>query len=137
MPTTLKGPAAARAEMNVTPLIDVLLVLVIIFILIKLLEERLVQDVQVPPPAATTPPARPTFQIILDLTSAGGYAVNEQPVPATMLRDYLRQSFADRATKLLFIKAAPTRTYQDMIDAMSMAREVGVQVIGIVPASPH
>jgi biopolymer transport protein ExbD len=134
MPATLKGPAAVRADINVTPLIDVLLVLLIIFIVIKLLQERPVQDIQVPRPAATAP-LGPTFQIVLELTPAGSYAVNQQPVPAATLRDYLRQTFANRATKLLFIKTAPTRTYQEVIDAISIARAAGVQVIGIVPDS--
>lgn len=133
MHATHQGPRIVQSDMNVTPLIDVLLVLLVIFILLNLLRLRLVQDVRIPPPAAGEPGVK-SAQIVLGLTADGGFAVNRQPVPATELRTYLRQLHANRPSKLLFIQADTARRYHEVIDAMDLARAVGVNGIGLVPA---
>jgi biopolymer transport protein TolR len=122
-----------QSEINVTPLIDVLLVLLVVFFLINLLQMRLVQDVQVPPPVPATAELEP--QIVLELLPGSGYAVNQQPVPAESLLAYLAQIYERRPSKLLFVKADTARRYQEVIDAMDLARAVGIQTIAFVPAA--
>jgi biopolymer transport protein ExbD len=112
----------------------VLLVLLVVFFLINILRLRLVQDLPLPAPAAEAPEQGDT-QIVLELRGDGGVAVNQQPVPLAALGTYLREVFASRPSKLLFLRADTSRTYQEVIDAMDLARGVGVQSIGLVPVA--
>jgi biopolymer transport protein TolR len=130
VPGLLK-PADMQSEINVTPFIDVLLVLLVIFLLVNLLRIRLVQDIQVPPPASATQETDP--QIVLELLPGAGVSVNQQRVPVESLPTYLRSAYEGRPSKLLFVKADSGRRYQDIIDAVDMARAAGVERIAFVP----
>lgn len=88
MPALLRNRTTAAPEINITPLVDVLVVLLVIFILINLLRMRLVQDLPLPQPAAVTGNATRT-PIVLELRADGSYTVNEQPVPRDRLAAYL------------------------------------------------
>ena len=123
-----------QSEPNVIPMIDIMLVMLIIFMVSQPLS-RMALDVQVPPQeTATKPPDAQSNQIVLELTADGGYAINTQPVPVDQLDTQMHAIFDARPAKLLFVKSAPTRIYQDVIDAMDIARGAGVQVIGFTPA---
>lgn len=123
-------PAVYR-DMNVTPFIDVLLVLLVIFMMLNLIGRTTVRA-QVPPPAAG--PAAPVVQLVLELPASGAYTLNGQPIPGEQLESQLRAVFADRSPSLLFVTAAPTRRYQEVIRAMDIARGAGVQVVALMPA---
>jgi len=114
-------------------MIDIMLVMLIIFMVSQPLA-RMALDVQVPPQEQQTKSDAKSNQIVLELTSDGGYAINTQPVPAEQLDTQLHAIFDARPAKLLFVKSAPTRLYQELIDAMDVARGAGVQVIGFTPA---
>jgi biopolymer transport protein ExbD len=95
---------------------------------------RLAIDVQVPPQeTAAAKPTTASNQIVLELTADGGYAINTQPVPKDQLDTQFHAIYDNRPAKLLFVKSSPDRTYQDVIDAMDIARGAGVQVIGFTP----
>jgi biopolymer transport protein ExbD len=122
-----------QSEPNVIPMIDIMLVMLIIFMVSQPLS-RMALDVQVPPQEQQTKSDAKSNQIVLELTADGGYAINTQPVPVDQLDTQLHAIFDARPAKLLFVKSAPTRIYQDVIDAMDVARGAGVQVIGFTPA---
>jgi biopolymer transport protein ExbD len=63
----------------------------------------------------------------------GSFAVNHQPVPARQLAAYLEGTFARRPSKLLFIRADTSLTYQDVVAAMDLARGAGVKGIALGP----
>jgi biopolymer transport protein ExbD len=120
------------SEPNVVPMIDILLVLLIIFMITQPLS-RMAMDVQVPPPEQTTTTQQANNQIVLELGDDGSYAINGQPVPKDQLDTQIHAIFDPRPAKLLFIKAGTNRLYQDVVEAMDVARGAGVQIIGFTP----
>ena len=127
------GPGEVNSEPNVIPMIDIMLVMLIIFMVSQPLA-RMALDVQVPPQEQASKSNANSNQIVLELTEDGGYAINTQPVPKDQLDTQIHAIFDTRPAKLMFIKSAGGRTYQDVIDAMDVARGAGVQVIGFTPA---
>ena len=122
------------SEPNVIPMIDILLVLLIIFMM-QVPLQRKKMDVQLPPVLELnqTPESGPTNQIVLQLNEDGSYAINNDPVAKAMLERRLREIYDPRPVKLMFIKTARNRHYEDVIEAMDIARSAGVQVIGFTP----
>lgn len=129
------GGATPRGEVssepNVIPMIDIMLVLLIIFMISQPLA-RMAIDVQVPPPVAA-PSTGPSTQIVLEILEDGGYSINGQAVPKPQLDTQIHTIFDNRPAKLLFIKAHPSRIYQEVVEAMDVARGAGIQVIGFTP----
>jgi biopolymer transport protein TolR len=133
--TSTGGGDGLSSEINVTPLIDVLLVLLIIFMITQPLSRRAF-DVQVPSKQQTKTKTPPSSQIVLELRADGSYAVNGQPYAMSQLDQAFHQIYDTRPAKLLFIKAAPNRKYGEVMQAMDVAHGAGVQVIGFTPAEP-
>ncbi|HUK21280.1 MAG TPA: biopolymer transporter ExbD [Gemmatimonadales bacterium] len=127
------GGEGLSADINVTPLIDVLLVLLIIFMITQPLSRKAF-DVQVPPEQQAKSKQQPSAQIVLELTADGGYTINKQVYSEGQLDQAFHQIYDTRPAKLLFIKAAPSRKYLDVMHAMDIAHGAGVQVIGFTPA---
>ena len=116
------------AEMNVTPMIDVLLVLIIVAIILLAFEAKFLVNVPAEKSAGNPQPA-----IVLELDPTGGYAINGRRVPEVGLEARLRALFAKRPRQVLFVRASGQRPYQDVIHAMDVARSAGVGVIGYMP----
>lgn len=129
MPATATDRAIVN-EINVTPMIDVLLVLLISFFLMQ--KDRNVLPSQVAPPGRGVPSTDP--QLVLELTDAGGFLLNGQPIPDAALEAQLAAVFEARPVKLLFVDAAGDRTYQEVVTAMDRARGAGAQVVALMPA---
>jgi len=70
---------------------------------------------------------------VLELKGDGSYAINGQAYALNQLDQAFHQIYDPRPAKLLFIKAAPNRKYQDVMVAMEIAHGAGVQVIGFTP----
>src|SRR6266542_5511542 len=123
------------SDINVTPMIDVLLVLLIIFMITLPLSRREF-DVQVPAEQKQQPKQKQqqSDQIVLELKPDGSYAINTQVIPFDQLDAKFHELYDQRPAKLLFIKAAPNRKYGDIVRAMDVARGAGVQVIGFTPS---
>ena len=119
-------------EINVTPMIDVLLVLLIIFMLVIPLSRKAI-DLQLadpnPPPSAGPPPS----QIVMEVLPGGRFLVNKQPIAKASLGAELKKIFDPRREKIIFVKGDPKVKYEDVIWAMDTARGSGVKVIGIPP----
>lgn len=128
-----EGLGGHNPNPNVVPMIDILLVLLIIF-MIQVPLSRMAMDVQVPPPSQEQQQQQaPSDQIVLELLADGGYAINTEPVPKSQLDARLHGIYDNRPAKLMFVKSAGNRRYQEVIEAMDIARGAGVQVIGFTP----
>ena len=126
------GGEGLSSDINVTPLIDVLLVLLIIFMITQPMS-RMAFDVQVPPEQKSQKKTPPSAQIVLEIKSDGAYFINGHPYAVNELDQAFHQIYDVRPAKLLFIKAAPNRKYLDVMQAMDIAHGAGVQVIGFTP----
>ncbi|HEX9632339.1 MAG TPA: biopolymer transporter ExbD [Gemmatimonadales bacterium] len=123
------------SEPNVIPMIDILLVLLIIFMM-QVPLQRKKMDVQLPPVQEMEQEQQEetiSHQIVLQLNEDGSYAINNDPVQRAMLERRLREIYDPRPVKLMFIKTARNRKYEEVIEAMDVARSAGVQVIGFTP----
>jgi biopolymer transport protein ExbD len=120
-------------EINVTPMIDVLLVLLIIFMMVIPMSRKAI-DLQLPDPTPdNTPQGPPPSQIVLEVLPGNTFKVNSQPIAKNDLPKRLKEIYDPRPDKIIFIKGDPAVKYSDVIYAMDVARGAGVKVIGATP----
>ena len=125
----------SRGDMNVTPMLDVLLVLLVIFMLLAMRERRTI-DAQLPVPCAAGC-VDGTTSLVLEVLPGPAYRLNRPPVPAAELPRRLAALFVDRPEKVLQVAGHPGATYQQVIAAMDVARGAGGRVIGLPPRSAY
>ena len=127
------GNSGLTNDINVTPMIDVLLVLLIIFMMVIPMSRKAI-DLQLPDPSPDdTNSGPPPSQIVLEVLPGNTFKVNTQPVSKIELPKKLKEIFDPRPDKVIFVKGDPTVKYSDVIWAMDVARGSGVKVIGMTP----
>jgi biopolymer transport protein TolR len=127
------GEKSLENEINVTPMIDVLLVLLIIF-MAALPSMRKAIDIQLPDPTPSVQPANATSnQIVLEVLPGEQYSINTEKVGKDRLGSRLKEIYEPRPEKIIFVKGDPKVKYGDVIEAMDIARGAGVKVIGVPP----
>lgn len=117
-----------NAEMNVTPFLDVLLVLLILFMYLCLNQQKVIAA-QLPdrtPDAVTE-----STQIVLEVRTSATYAINTQVVPPGQLGSQLRGIYAGRPDKTIIVRAAPGVRYQEVVTAIDIAKGAGVVAVGL------
>jgi biopolymer transport protein ExbD len=135
MAVKIGGKGGSMSDINMTPMIDIMLVLLIIFMIVQQGMQK-GMEVQVPPTEETADVAQAIDQIVLDIQPGGTYFLNQDPVPQGQLQQVLTSTFANRVRKVIFVRGAENLAYGDVIYAVDAARGAGVDLVGLVPRTP-
>jgi biopolymer transport protein ExbD len=139
------GGGPLRAEINITPMIDVLLVLIIVFMVVVSMSQQKGLEAQIPQPANAQSLQAPERTIIIQIAWAGEkqpptLRINEENVSWDKLPDRLLQIYSGRAERVAFVKGDDDVDFQYVADAISIARHSGVERVGLLtrtgPESP-
>jgi biopolymer transport protein ExbD/biopolymer transport protein TolR len=132
MAVKIGGKGGSMSDINMTPMIDIMLVLLIIFMIVQQGMQK-GMEVQVPPTEETEDKAQAIDQIVLDIQPGNTYFLNQEPIPAGQLQQTLTSTFATRVRKVIFVRGAENLAYGEVIYAVDAARGAGVDLVGLVP----
>src|SRR5512147_435540 len=126
------GGSSVKAEPNVTPLIDVMLVLLIIFMIVTPLINA---GFNAQPPEGVNLKSHPedNEDVVLGIAADGQYYLNKKPIRNASLAEQLKSIYDARTTdKILYLKADKNLEYSKVLDAVDIAAHNGVRVVGAI-----
>jgi biopolymer transport protein ExbD len=132
MAMNVGATGGVRSDINITPLVDVVLVLLIIFMVaVPLLQMG--YDVQVPPKVeSAAPPPMNEDQIIVRMDAQGQTFINKQQIPYSQFGGKLQEALTGRQSKVVFFAADGDLPYDKVADFMDLCRSSGAENLGIV-----
>ena len=119
-----------KAEINVTPLIDVLLVLIIIFMVV-VPRHTVGLPAALPQPAPTDSPAIPHADIVVSVSNDRSITINTEPISLERLQERLRAIFATRANKVIFVRGHCDLDFQEIATVIDIAKGAEVFQVGL------
>ena len=138
MAFSMAGGGPSHPEMNVTPLIDVLLVLIIIFMIVVTQQKRKGLDAQIPEPQQKASSTDFVDRTIVIQVMEGAkneppsLKINQENVGWDHLESRLHDIFKTRAERVAFVRSEDDVDFQYVADAIDMAREAGVERVGLL-----
>jgi biopolymer transport protein ExbD len=120
-----------KADINVTPMIDVLLVLLIIFMTIDFRTTGL--DAKVPQPAPADSANQPTTDIVVTVRSDDTVRLNQEPVALADLQSRLVTLYKNRPTRVLFVRAEGDPPFEQVARVIDLARGAGLERVALMP----
>jgi biopolymer transport protein TolR len=125
-----KGP---KADINMTPMIDVLLVLIIIFMVITpLTPHGLEALVPQPPPPNAKPNLSDQRTVVIVIEKDGSIKINQDPVQESNLQQRLEDIFKTRAERVVFVKGDPDLEFAPVARAIDIAHGAGIDKVGLM-----
>jgi biopolymer transport protein TolR len=131
MAMNVSGGSGIRGDINITPLVDVVLVLLIIFMVVTPLLQ-MGYTVQVPPKVETAAPPPSDDQIIVRMDAQGQTFLNKQSIPIAEFGAQLSQALQGRQSKVVFFAADGDLEYGKVANFMDICRDSGAENLGIV-----
>jgi biopolymer transport protein TolR len=128
---TSGDPYDHLADINVTPLVDVMLVLLIIFMVTAPMLHQGV-SVALPKTETTNLPSSVEDPIILSITSDGRYYINETPVARGLLRDRLNAFLRTRKDRTVFLKADRALSVGTVVETLDVLNRMGIENLGFI-----
>jgi biopolymer transport protein TolR len=117
------------SEINIIPLVDIILVLLLIFMLTAPLMYR---GIDVNLPKTSGKPTTVEERVVLTLTKDRGVFLNERAVPLPSLEQALRDTFQNRQDKTLYLRADQALNYGFVVETMDRVRRSGIEKLGMV-----
>ncbi|MBN2199292.1 MAG: biopolymer transporter ExbD [Candidatus Aminicenantes bacterium] len=123
---------SSKAEPNVVPLCDVLLVLLIIFMIITPMIQKGI-DVRLPETAAETTSGGSSNVIVVTLKPDNTVLINQEQIDYSLAQDRIRSLYSTRQDKTVFVRAYANVSYNRVVELIDMLRGAGCEVLALVP----
>jgi biopolymer transport protein TolR len=133
MAMSMGGGSGPKSDINMTPMIDVLLVLIIIFMVITPLTPKGLESLIPQPPPPNQPPQQDDRTVVVTINKDLSMLINTEPIVQSALGKRLEDIFKTRADRTMFVKGDPDIEYKWVAEVIDIAHGAGIDKVGLMP----